>query len=733
MMWRWASLLLVVSAAACEEGGAAGAATDASASAPPAASSSADDRLAALRKAELARRPAAVTADDLSARDPMLRRSAARALARSQSASARDGLLRLLADEDEEVVAWAAYGLGDDCAGQREATVSALVVAAASRVAEPSEPATDARLSAQRSIARAVGRCAAPASEATLVGWARRRDDHAADAIHALGDIATQHKKLCEETFVALLELAAGNVANPPLVVALYSFGRVEHLPPSVIERTLEVAKARLGDKGRSPSRLFAVRALGRADDTAVPSLQAILEKRDAHSSDERVEAARGLARLGRKGQRALGAALDALVPEAVLSGELLKSAETGLLLTLLGGITDVRGAARQALTRIARLESKQTKSDAIKRRLSLLRCAAAGLIAERDYQHPLLAACDLFVPEDKRGAHPLPSAIGARAVVAALGVDGVKITGKRLTAWRAYAEGGELRAREAALEIIARHDELDAADILAAALAAPEPGVVAAAAEVLRDHPERVGMGGKKPSLHAGVKKALLAALAGKEGTRDLESLSTVIEAAAALELVEAKERLQTICSSPQAVLRQKSHAALARLLGGPAKVKCKAPPALPLPDEMERLRAEPVTLKLASDAGELTLELDPSLSPVAVTRAAELAEKGFYDGMVVHRVVPGFVAQFGSPTHDGFGGADDRAPLPCETSPVPFTAGSVGVALAGRDTGSSQLFVTHEPTPHLDGKYALLGAGKGPWDLLVEGDVLQKVRVVD
>ena len=74
---------------------------------------------------------------------------------------------------------------------------------------------------------------------------------------------------------------------------------------------------------------------------------------------------------------------------------------------------------------------------------------------------------------------------------------------------------------------------------------------------------------------------------------------------------------------------------------------------------------------------------------------------------------------------------GGPGYPPLPCETSPKPYVAGSVGVALAGRDTGSSQLFVTHRATPRLTGEYAILGQAEGPWDALIDGDVIQDVTV--
>jgi len=93
---------------------------------------------------------------------------------------------------------------------------------------------------------------------------------------------------------------------------------------------------------------------------------------------------------------------------------------------------------------------------------------------------------------------------------------------------------------------------------------------------------------------------------------------------------------------------------------------------------------------------------------------------------------VVPGFVTQFGSPTADGFGPVD-RSALPCETSPLPFSPMTVGVALAGRDTGSTQLFVTLATLPRLDGQYAWLGTASGPWGALVAGDVIRKATLTD
>jgi cyclophilin family peptidyl-prolyl cis-trans isomerase len=134
-------------------------------------------------------------------------------------------------------------------------------------------------------------------------------------------------------------------------------------------------------------------------------------------------------------------------------------------------------------------------------------------------------------------------------------------------------------------------------------------------------------------------------------------------------------------------------------------------------------------VRVAFETDAGPLAVRFDPALAPVAATRFVALARSGFYTGVAVHRVVPGFVVQFGDRGGDGYGGSGRL--LRCETSPVPFEALDVGVALAGRDTGSSQIFVTLARVPHLDGEYAWVGRAEGNWDGVAEGDVVRGVHV--
>ena len=96
-------------------------------------------------------------------------------------------------------------------------------------------------------------------------------------------------------------------------------------------------------------------------------------------------------------------------------------------------------------------------------------------------------------------------------------------------------------------------------------------------------------------------------------------------------------------------------------------------------------------------------------SSAPLAVASFAQLAEAHWFDGVVFHRVVPGFVAQTGDPRGDGWGGPGYE--LPDEDSELPFDLGAVGMARSERDTGGSQWFVTTSPQPHLQGEYTRFG----------------------
>ena len=106
----------------------------------------------------------------------------------------------------------------------------------------------------------------------------------------------------------------------------------------------------------------------------------------------------------------------------------------------------------------------------------------------------------------------------------------------------------------------------------------------------------------------------------------------------------------------------------------------------------------------------GRVVIELRPDLAPKHVERIKELAESGYYDGLVFHRVIPGFMAQTGCPDGTGTGGSGQK--LNAEFNDEPYERGTCGMARTmNPDSADSQFFITFGPTPHLNGQYTVWG----------------------
>ncbi|MEZ5860734.1 MAG: peptidylprolyl isomerase [Geminicoccaceae bacterium] len=115
--------------------------------------------------------------------------------------------------------------------------------------------------------------------------------------------------------------------------------------------------------------------------------------------------------------------------------------------------------------------------------------------------------------------------------------------------------------------------------------------------------------------------------------------------------------------------------------------------------------------TLLIELEAGTVTVELLPDVAPQHVARVKELAREGFYDGVVFHRVIDGFMAQTGDPTGTGTGGSS-KPDLKAEFSKEPFKRGTIGAARTQNpNSANSQFFICFQPAPHLNGQYTVWG----------------------
>lgn len=129
---------------------------------------------------------------------------------------------------------------------------------------------------------------------------------------------------------------------------------------------------------------------------------------------------------------------------------------------------------------------------------------------------------------------------------------------------------------------------------------------------------------------------------------------------------------------------------------------------------------------IKIETSKGDILMQLYPVEAPGTVSYFLELVKKGFYNNKAFHRVVPNFVTQGGCPRGDGYGSSEQL--IRSELSPLKYDdAGWVGMASAGKDTESCQFFITHSPTPHLDGNYTIFAK-------VTEGmDIVKKIQVGD
>ena len=310
------------------------------------------------------------------------------------------------------------------------------------------------------------------------------------------------------------------------------------------------------------------------------------------------------------------------------------------------------------------------------------------------------------------------------------------------------------------ALSALAEIDDPGASSVLRAALDSSDPGVLAAAATAVAvrsiDAAKRDGSLVEaleqlvRSRVAAGELEARLAAIEAL-GTLGRTAVASIdpnpLAPTAEPESVAASPWLERsvlpLASDANAAVRARAREALLghdALLGAfdLAEAQSAAARARPFPAELDQaleasLASPPAGLRVDTAVGSFTIEFGGVPAPINQANLAALAKAGFYEGLGFHRVVPGFVVQGGDPRGDGYGGPGYL--VPCEWSNLSYVRGTVGMALAGKDTGGSQFFVTQTPQPHLDARYTIIGQiGEGleVVDSLLPGDTIEHVEVV-
>jgi cyclophilin family peptidyl-prolyl cis-trans isomerase/HEAT repeat protein len=475
---------------------------------------------------------------------------------------------------------------------------------------------------------------------------------------------------------------------------------------------------ARIADRD-AEIRAVAVAGLGRRGPVAVAAVSPALLDADWRVV---VEAVRALAGAGDDGRDAVAAHL---VREHTRLADRAPGASPHPLLEGLRALAPhaARPAVRAALTRIAAARGPDLVA-------GWAQCLALAALARTGGADALAAVRDC--------GPGLPAYHRAALIAEAIGAGAGGEPAARWTALAAIIADADGRASAAALAAVpALWPDLPAASRDAAALAVADrlgtsdSGVAGAAAEA-------IGALLARPDA-AAQRAALVTPLVTRASrpASDPELASTLLGVVAGAKLAEGQALCDRARSDAAAVVAAAARACVTALTGtDPGPV---ATPALPRPPVSPAdVLGRTVTWTVETSRGTVVIALEPELAPWHVAAIASLTGRGFYDGLVFHRVVPGFVVQGGDPAGAGWGGPGFSLPSEPAGGQAAggggFERGAVGIADAGRDSGGSQWFVMHGHAPHLEGRYTRIGrveSGMEAVDALVVGDTIVRATV--
>ncbi len=150
--------------------------------------------------------------------------------------------------------------------------------------------------------------------------------------------------------------------------------------------------------------------------------------------------------------------------------------------------------------------------------------------------------------------------------------------------------------------------------------------------------------------------------------------------------------------------------------------------------------MSANALTATIATSRGPIKIHLHAEKTPITVANFVNLVQRGFYNGLTFHRVIPDFMIQGGCPTGTGTGSPGYRFDDEIVSTLKHNTPGVLSMANAGiqggKGTNGSQFFITHVPTPWLDGKHSVFGVVDGPADQKVVdairgGDTIESITI--
>jgi cyclophilin family peptidyl-prolyl cis-trans isomerase/HEAT repeat protein len=618
-----------------------------------------------------------------------LRRRAAMAIGRVGDPAGRPALEALLADPEAGVRETAAFSLG--LLGDKAAVPALLKALEADTATLVRGRAAEALgLLGEASAAAPIG-----AFVTSLIAGGALATVQADES----GWPLTPEADACRLGIYALVRLKAPDVLLPAILDA-DGKPRSEWWPIAFALRRTDdprtLAPQQLLLKGNGfYSAAFAAQGLGlsKKPDVAVPPLLEVLASPTPRAA-VRLQAVRGLGRLG--DPRAI-APLIALLDQPSLDPALHLEVVTAL-------------GAVKAAPAIDRLLDRLTDPS------PTLRAAAVTALAAIDGEN--------FV-QVLSGVDPDPDWTVRAAVVTALGTLGDRVPDG---AWRPYLDDTDKRTWPATMKALAAAKTAESLAtverLLRQRLTSDDVIVKATAAEIL---------GETKPADAAAV---LTAAWTASKADVDNDARVAILDALDALKADAARATLTEALADRDWAVRLKARRMLRALdPASTAEPERPAPTRLDLP-EYAALGAPTVSPRAYIDTSKGAIEIALAVldAPITTHNFARLADRGFFNGLRIHRVVPDFVVQDGDPRGDGNGGPGYT--IRDELNDLPYLRGTVGMALSGPDTGGSQWFIAHSPQPHLDAKYTVFGhvvAGMDVVDKLTQDDTIIRIRVWD